>query len=166
MTQTYLEARTQRFAKARGGVERSARGGTVRKARKALSPLIEALTAEERSCMICERLETAIANYAFTVLTLYRTDPEFAERFRQSEGFCLPHLRTTLEVAPDVLSPADIAAWLTDLFGVHDDAVRRLSEELEEMTKRYDYRATEPVTEKLKESVPRAIEKLVGRFRW
>ena len=70
-----------------------------------------------------------------------------------------------LEVSTDVLSDQDLAAWLSDLFAVHDSSVEELSQLLEEMTQRYDYRSTEPVTEPLKASVPRAIEKLVGRFR-
>ncbi|MFO8065127.1 MAG: DUF6062 family protein [Spirochaetota bacterium] len=205
MTQTYLEARCERFQAARRALERAAhaenertqqRGNSLRRRRGTLrgllgltalsrhfsgrrgggrgrggrfasrvSELIEALRGEQETCMICRRLETSIANYAFTILTLYRSEPEFVETFRASRGFCLPHLRTMLEVSTDVLSDRDLSAWLTDLFDIHDSSVDELSKLLEEMTQRYDYRSTEPVTEALKASVPRAIEKLVGRFR-
>lgn len=165
MTQTYLAERSKRFAAARRKLEKAARAGSLRKAAKARDTLLDTLAEEERSCMICSRLETAIANYAYTVLRLHATDTEFVEQFRASHGVCLPHLHTLLEVAPHALSAGERAEFFVDLFETYDASVERLSADLEEMVGRYDHRATERVTEELKAAVPRAIEKLVGRFR-
>lgn len=165
MTKTYLDERSGRFKDARRSVEKTARKGASRKLGKELDSLMDALAAEEETCMICTRLEQSVANYAYTVLSLYKTNEDFQGAFRASRGFCLPHVRTLLRVAPDALSGKDLGAFLTDLFEVHDASTDELSEKLEEMAGRYDYRATERVTEELKESVPRTIEKLVGRFR-
>ena len=115
--------------------------------------------------MICERLERDIANYAFTILRLHETNEEFADTFRASQGFCLPHLRTVLEITEDVLSGASLTGWLSDLFAVQDESLARLDASLEDMASRYDYRSTEPPTEETKAAVPRAIAKLIGRFK-
>lgn len=163
MTQTHLAERHARFEKARRSVERAAGGGKTRKIRAELDTLLDALTDEEQSCMICDRLAADLANYAFTILSLHRSNKDFAETFRGSHGFCLPHMRTTIEVAREVLRGEDLAAWLSDLFSVHDAAITSLGDALEDMASRYDYRSTGPVTESAKAALPRAISKIVGR---
>lgn len=163
MTQTHLAERHTRFGKARRSAERAAGSRKTRKIRAELDTLLEALADEERSCMICSRLAADLANYAFTIVSLHRSNEDFAEVLRNSHGFCLPHMRTTIEVGREVLRGEELAAWLSDLFSVQDAAIGSLDEGLEEMVTRYDYRSTEPVTDSIRAAVPRAISKLVGR---
>lgn len=163
MTQTHLTERRHRFEKARRSAERAAGSGRTRKMRAELDTLLEALADEERSCMICNRLAADLANYAFTIVSLHRSDEDFADTFRSSHGFCLAHMRTTIEVAREVLRGEELAAWLSDLFRVQDAAIGFLDDGLEEMVSRYDYRSTEPATDSIRAALPRAISKLVGR---
>ncbi|MDZ7852595.1 MAG: DUF6062 family protein [Halomonas sp.] len=67
-----------------------------------------------------------MANYAFTIVSLHRSDEDFAETFRGSHGFCLPHMRTTVEVGREVLRGEELGAWLSDLFAVQDAAIGSL----------------------------------------
>jgi hypothetical protein len=112
--------------------------------------------------MICERLAVSVANYAYTILSLYRDNEEFRRTFAASKGFCAPHLRTVIEVAPDVLSSRDLASWVGCVFELQDAADREFSRQLEALAERYDYRSTEPVSAELRQALPRAIERLVG----
>lgn len=163
MTQTHLAERRARFEKARRAAARAAGSAKTRKIRAELDTLLEALTGEERSCMICNRLATDLANYAFTIVSLHRSDEDFAETLRNSRGFCLPHMRTTIEVAREVLRGKELAAWLSDLFSVQDATLSALDEGLEDLVSRYDYRSTEPLTQSVKAALARAISKIVGR---
>ncbi|MFP4375165.1 MAG: DUF6062 family protein [Spirochaetaceae bacterium] len=163
MTQTHLADRTRRFEKARRPAERAAGSAKTRKTRAELDALLEALAEEERSCMICDRLAADLANYTFTIVRLHRADENFAETFRSSHGFCLPHMRMTIEIAREVLRARELPYWLSDLFATQDAAVGSLTEGLEEMVARYDYRSTEPATDSIRAALPRAISKIVGR---
>jgi len=163
MTQTHLADRHARFEKSRRSAQRAAGSGKKRKIRAELEPLLEALADEEQSCMICDRLAADLANYAFTILSLHRSNEDFVETFRGSHGFCLPHMRTTLEVAREVLRGEELGVWVSDLFAVQDAAIGSLAGGLEEMAARYDYRSTEPATDSIKAALPRTISKIVGR---
>lgn len=165
MTSTYLAARTERFAASRGGLERSLSGRAARGTKRRIEELVSSLATEEAGCMICERLERDIANYAFTILSLYRSEEAFRETFRASNGFCLPHLRTVLEVAADTARRHDPAEFLSTLFSIEDRSASELESGLEELAGSYDYRATGPPREDARRSLPRAISRLVGRLR-
>jgi hypothetical protein len=163
MTSTHLAARNERFTAARRELERAAAGGGGRRMKRLTRELSGVLAGEEAGCMICERLERDIANYAYTVISLHREDDEFRETFRASKGFCLPHLRTVLEVAADALRPAALAALTADLFALQDRTTAALTAGLEELAGSYDHRVEGAPGESARQSLPRAISRLVGR---
>ncbi|MFP4205484.1 MAG: DUF6062 family protein, partial [Spirochaetaceae bacterium] len=140
------------------------RGG-LRGARGHMERLVAALAEEEQSCMICDRLDRGMRNFAFTIVSLYRTDEEFSRTFRRSSGFCMPHMRMMLEVGPDVLRRRrELTQWLSDLFAVQDAAVAELQSALETAAGSYDYRKTAGDGREVKTALPRAIRKLAGRL--
>ena len=45
-------------------------------------------------CIFCKRLEQTLLRYTFTIIYLWKKDPEFKKTLSTSKGFCLKHLCT------------------------------------------------------------------------
>jgi len=137
---------------------------TLARDTRALDRAADEIAEGNRSCVICERLERSLANYAFSILTLYRQNPEFQKTFRESRGFCFHHLPLVLHMAEIVLSRDDRQRWLQDLVGAEESSLVALGSEIEALTNSYDYRSTEPPSREIKESLPRTLGKLGGKL--
>jgi hypothetical protein len=100
-------------------------------------------------CPICtvehERDEIAIDS-----LLQGLEDPKLDQLFRQSQGLCLPHFRLAFSRA----GAGD--AWKT-ILEIERQALHTLADELGELAKKYDYRATEKPTGKEAGSWRRAL---------
>jgi len=75
----------------------------VRKGRKVRDELIRLLAERESGCLICERMERALARYAYTLVHMWANDPEFREEYAPG-GPCLFHLPRLLTIAEEALS--------------------------------------------------------------
>jgi len=143
---------------------RSARGESLARDAQALERAAAAIDQENDSCMICERLERSLANYAFSIVTLYRDNPEFQKVFRESKGFCFHHLPLMLRMAEIVLTNDMRKRWMEDLLVSQEQAMADMSSELEELADRFDYRNTESISPELKQALPRALGLLGGEL--
>ena len=122
----------------------------------------EEIEAGTETCLICDRLERSLANYAFSIVSLYKKNPEFEKTFREAQGFCFHHLPLMLRMAEMVLSARELDRWTEDLVAAQERSLRELATDLEELTSRYDYRSTEGVTPELRRVLPRALGTLGG----
>ena len=57
------------------------------------------ITQKERSCYVCDHFHSNYQRYLDTFFYMYKNSKEFAELFKNSKGFCLPHFRDLVEVA-------------------------------------------------------------------
>ncbi len=113
-------------------------------------------------CLICERLQYTLSNYAYTVARLFTDDRIFRDRFQESRGFCLSHLPFALRIGRNTLSGAEFSRYAAAVFGVIDRDLAGIHDDLAQFTGQFDYRATGPVTESMKAATPRAVAKLAG----
>lgn len=143
---------------------RSGRGQSLAHGAQALDHAAATIERENESCMICERLERSLANYAFSIVTLYHNNPEFQKAFRDSKGFCFQHLPLMLRMAEIVLTKPIHERWLEDLVASQEQAMAEISAQLEELADRFDYRNTEGVGPELKQALPRALGLLGGEI--
>jgi hypothetical protein len=120
------------------------------------------IEADSNTCVICERIERSLANYAFSIVSLYERNPEFEKTFRDAQGFCFSHLPLMLRMAEMVLPDKSLRQWTEDLMASQERAMHDLAVSLEELTERYDYRSTEGVTPELRQVLPRALTTLGG----
>ncbi|NBC28747.1 MAG: hypothetical protein GVY29_02010 [Spirochaetes bacterium] len=120
------------------------------------------IEADSNTCVICERLERSLANYAFSIVSLYERNPEFEKTFRDAKGFCFSHLPLMLRMAEIVLPDKSLRKWTEDLVASQERALQELAVSLEELAGRYDYRSTEGVTPELRQVLPRALTTLGG----
>ena len=59
-------------------------GGALKKELVRLAALVE---EQLDRCLICDRLHDRLLRYAYTIVHLWRTDPDFRAEFLASEGF-------------------------------------------------------------------------------
>ena len=93
------------------------------------SPLARQL-APERPCIVCEAQTYSERNYA-RALAVHLSDVRMDEAFRLSDGLCLPHFVTTLNLAEDPV----LAQRLAD---IQKGIWRRLKAELDEFMRKSD----------------------------
>lgn len=90
---------------------------------------------ERPQCPACRQQEEVEARLAHT-LRRALLDPVFYERFSNSQGLCLPHLRLTIELK----LPDTSGDWLTLLQKAEIACLQRLDQQLSELIRKHDYR--------------------------
>ena len=113
-------------------------------------------------CVICEQLDGALNRYAYTIAQLYGTNAEFKQMLDASKGFCLPHLALVLDMAQKILPAAQADAFSKAVAAVELPNLKRLSDELEWFTLKYDFRNADKPWGNSRDAVERSINKLMG----
>ena len=134
-------------------------GGALKKELVRLAALVN---EQLDRCLICDRLRDRFLRYAYTIVHLWRTDPDFRAEFLASKGFCLDHLQGVLAMARDTLPGARLTAFVAETAEVQGRAWDRLEGELLAFTGKFDYRASGPTRPATRRSVADAIAKLTG----
>ena len=127
------------------------------------APAPAASTARGETCVLCERLDNTMNRYLYTVLHLWKTDEEFAQRLESSKGVCLPHYHRLTAMAAEALDPRRADQFLQMLERVERSNLDRLAQELEWFTLKFDYRNADKPWGTSRDAPERAINKLRGR---
>ena len=77
-------------------------------------------------------------------------------------GFCLPHLALVLDMAQKTLPAAQADAFSKAVAAVELPNLKRLSDELEWFTLKYDFRNADKPWGNSRDAVERSINKLMG----
>ena len=120
------------------------------------------IRARMQGCMICEQVDKALERYAYTIAQLYFTKTEFKEMFAKSKGFCLPHLSLVMELSDKTLSASQAAEFKKALAQMQLENMKRVQDELEWFTLKFDYRNDDKPWGNSKDAPERAINKLMG----
>ena len=120
------------------------------------------IRARLAGCVICEQVDKALTRYAYTIAQLYFTNSEFKAQFEHSKGFCLPHLALVLEMAEKTLSGAQLPAFQKAVAALEMENLKRVEDELEWFTLKFDYRNDGKPWGNSKDAPERAINKLMG----
>ncbi len=118
------------------------------------------ISALERSCYVCGRIDFHFQHMAETVALLFEADDEkgsFAEKLKGQSYFCLPHYRLLLEKGAERLSKKKMADFTKILSGVVEGYLETLSEDVSWFCKKFDYRYEDEPWKNSKDSVERAI---------
>lgn len=112
------------------------------------------------SCIVCDRLETSMSRYEETLLYMWAHEPSFREAFDASKGLCVRHHLRLQSQAAKSLSARDSKAFLERLKCVTLDNLRRVEQELEWFTLKFDYRNQDKPWGNSRDAVERALNKL------
>ena len=113
-------------------------------------------------CVLCERMQATMERYVYTVLYMYRHEPEFPALFEKSRGVCLKHYAELLEMAPKHLSGDVLRRFVDTLTDVEVKNFERIEGEIEWFTKKFDYRNSDKPWGNSRDAVKRSVNKL----RW
>lgn len=114
------------------------------------------------SCYVCNRIKDMYERYLATVFYLYRTDEAFRETFRSGKGFCTPHYGALREMAAKELSGSHLTDFIADLDRLYIENMKRVRDDLEWFTDKFDYRNADAPWKNSKDALPRAAKKVVG----
>jgi len=129
--------------------------------------LIRAVTTDihraNDECFVCNRMAETLKKYCENIIFLWRTEPDFREKFLKQPEFCLNHASQLLKTAEENLNPAQLQSFVRDLFFVVCEKLDTLRVEVSRFCKSFDYRYTgEPLGE-AKMAAEHSIEWLLGK---
>ena len=101
--------------------------------------------------------------YLYTILYMYKHEPEFPKLFAESKGMCLKHYEEALAMAPQHLSGDMLRQFVNTLIDLEQVNFDRLEKEIEWFTLKFDYRNEDKPWGNSRDAVKRSINKLRGQ---
>lgn len=123
------------------------------------SPVTEYIENLNHSCYICNRIDRIFARYLATIYHCYEHDEEFRQKFAASKGFCTKHFGMLYEGAPSSLSGKRLPEFIKTLNEVYLTNMKRVTDDLEWFTDKFDYRNEDKPWKNSKDALPRSMNK-------
>ena len=170
LTQTYMRQTVKQLQgnaeKAREAAASEAGKSILRRIGSKGGGALEEIAAElermEGECVLCAHVRTNMERYMYTILYMYKHEPEFPALFARSKGMCLKHYAEALRTAPKHLSGEPLKRFVDTLTQIELENFDRLEGELDWFTKKFDYRNQDQPWGNSRDAVKRAVNKL----RW
>lgn len=142
-------------------VERLAKGPVMGGGlfKKKDAPVVEYLKKMNCSCFVCERVEHVFERYIATIFYLYEKEADFRVKLAQCKGFCNEHYALLYEQAPLQLSGKYLEEFIEMLNEVYLTNMKRVRDDLEWFTDKFDYRNADAPWKNSKDALPRTIVK-------
>ncbi|MBP3616644.1 MAG: hypothetical protein J6J38_01260 [Lachnospiraceae bacterium] len=142
-------------------VERLAKGPVMGGGlfKKKDAPVVEYLKKMNCSCFVCERVEHVFERYIATIFYLYEKEADFRAKLAQCKGFCNEHYALLYEQAPLQLSGKYLEEFIEMLNEVYLTNMKRVRDDLEWFTDKFDYRNADAPWKNSKDALPRTIVK-------
>lgn len=161
MMLTYMDRQQKEMEKLAGSRPKS--GGLFRKAEGG-DPVYDYLMKQQCSCYVCKRMERSYERYLVTTFYLYENDEEFRKKFANSKGFCMKHYAELHSMAGKQLSGVRQEEFLRVLSERMLTNFKRVRDDLEWFTDKFDYRNAEAPWKNSKDALIRAIQKTNSLF--
>lgn len=113
----------------------------------------------EHSCYVCKRMENMYGRYVATTLYLYDKDEAFRAKFAGCKGFCNRHYGMLYDLAPSEISSKRLPEFIETLNKVYMNGYKRVRDELEWFTDKFDYRNADKPWGNSRDALIRAIVK-------
>ena len=169
MTDTYMKRTIERLEKtvkdAAAVGEGEAKKPLIRRVgRRAagLTGCADEIESIARGCVFCERLDTTMERYVYTLVYMYKHEADFREALKNSKGFCLKHFAQTLRAAPEQLSGEALKTFVDLVTSLQMDSLKRVEKDLEWFTLKFDYRNRDKPWGNSQDAVERGINKMRG----
>lgn len=126
--------------------------------------LVSFLKDINSSCYICDRVNKTFDRYIATIFHLYKTDTDFQSKLISSKGFCNKHFVLLYESAGQYLGGNDYEEFIGILTKSYIDNLKRVQEDLEWFTDKFDYRNADAPWKNSKDALPRTLLKTDSIF--
>lgn len=135
----------------------AAYGGLFKK--QAESSVGEYIKRLENSCFVCDRIDGTFNRYIDTIFHLWKKDPDFREKFKNSKGFCTYHYGVLYDYGSTKLSKNAYSEFLDVLNKVYFDNMERVNGDIGWFIDKFDYRYKNESWKNSKDAIPRGITK-------
>ena len=125
-----------------------------------LTAAADALDQLTSTCILCDSIADNMQRYAYTLLHLYTHDSAFKEAFESSRGVCLKDAAQLLRMASEVIKGKDREAFARLLQKLTAENMRRVEDDLEWFTLKFDYRNADKPWNNSRDALERAVTKL------
>ena len=116
------------------------------------------------SCYICKQFEETYARYLDTFFYLFKNDPAFKEKVKNSKGFCLTHFGDVCEGAETGLNDKQRAELFEIIFPLMTENMTRLQGDVNWMIEKFDHRNKDADWKTSKDAIQRGMQKLKGGY--
>ncbi len=114
------------------------------------------------SCYVCNRITSTFERYLDTFFYMWKNKPEIKEYVINSKGFCLEHFSLLLEAGEKKLSQNEYSELLDIILPLEKENLKRLEDEIEWFINKFDYKYKDEPWKTAKDSLPRAITKIIS----
>ncbi|MDD3243873.1 MAG: DUF6062 family protein [Eubacteriales bacterium] len=126
--------------------------------------IVSRLEADAASCVVCERVNINLERYFETTVYLWENQADFAELFRGSDGFCLEHFGTLLNLCAQGAVSAKKRALAQAAIMLQKERTSKDMDDLDWFIKKYDYRNWEKPWGEAKTALSRVLNRLQGHI--
>lgn len=134
-----------------------------KKLTESIKNLKKVIDDNDKTCLICDKIEYTMKRYAFTIVYLWKKNSEFREYFNSSKGFCLQHQTLVLELAADYLNGVDLGIFSKELINIQEKNLNRLEEEILYFTQKFSQENDHKPWNGTKDAHYRLIQKITGK---
>ena len=97
--------------------------------------------------------------YISSMFYLYKKDKEFKDKFNKSKGFCTKHYGLLYQKALEQLNGTVQEEFIHDINKLYIENMKRVRDDLEWFTDKFDYRYANEPWKNSKDALPRTIIK-------
>ena len=144
--------------------EKSSLMGKFKKAESSGNAIGMWVREKEASCYICSQYKDTYDRYMDTFFYLWKQDDEFRSKIRNSKGFCLSHFGDLCEAADKKLPDREKGDFYDIMMPLMDQNMQRLSEDVDWMVEKFDYRNNDADWKNSKDAIQRGMQKLKGGY--
>ncbi len=116
------------------------------------------------TCAVCEKLDLIMDSFVDNLLYLYFAEDEFKQKFNCSKGFCLKHYDLLVKGAKNKLNGKKLKDFCIALSKLEIQNFKRIRDDVDWFTKKFDYRYEKEDWKNSRDSVPRAAQKISGCY--
>lgn len=135
----------------------NAKGGLFKK--KDNSALIDYIENLNNSCFVCERVDSTFERYIATIYHLWKYDKDFADKYKESKGFCTKHYAILLKGAKNDISGSVYDEFVEVTNRIYLDNMERVQGDVEWFVDKFDYRFKDEPWKNSKDALPRCLIK-------
>jgi len=138
--------------------------GTAKELKKGMSalPALKYLDRLNCNCFVCNRINNFFDRYVDTIFYLYKSEPEFKEKYNSCKGFCNEHYAMLLKRSVEFLKGAELESFIEVTNRLYIENMERVRDDLAWFINKFDYRYNDEPWYNAKDSVIRSMIKSNG----
>ena len=126
--------------------------------------ILKGVNKRNNSCAVCEKLSSVMESFIDNIIYIYERENEFQTKFENSKGFCIRHFEQLLNSAKKQLNDKKYKEFSKNLFNLQISNLKRVRDDVDWFTKKFDYRYKNEDWKNSRDSVPRASTKISGYY--